>query len=101
MYISQKRLAELLSKALSAIDSAKEVMDYCGGDAWERECTEADRKQFTVLVGEIREALEEYEIVANRQITGQSIPCFLCGGVDGKHKSSCHLKKVAENRNEW
>lgn len=31
----------------------------------------------------------------------ESAPCFFCGVVGGKHKSSCHLRKVAENRDVW
>lgn len=30
-------------------------MDYCQGDAWERECTEADRERFARLAQEARQ----------------------------------------------
>jgi len=29
-----------------ALELANEIMEYCQGDAWERECTEKDRSRF-------------------------------------------------------
>ncbi len=38
-----------LRLALRAIRLADGVMEYCGGDAWERECTQPDRDKFNEL----------------------------------------------------
>ena len=46
----------------------------------------------------IKTALEESQKTPTNK---QSAPCFFCGVVGGKHKSSCHLRKVAENRDDW
>lgn len=35
--------------AMRALKLADGVMFYCGGDAWERECTESDREEFDKL----------------------------------------------------
>lgn len=36
-------------KALRALYLAAEIMDYCGGDAWERECTKEERTEWKAL----------------------------------------------------
>lgn len=36
-----------------ALRIAKSVLDFCPGDAWERECTEKDRKRFDELFEEL------------------------------------------------
>ena len=33
--------------------------------------------------------------------TKQRTPCFFCGLVGKHHKSSCHIVKVAQNRDAW
>lgn len=38
-----------LTLALRALRLAESIMEYCGGDAWERECTEKDRAKFNEL----------------------------------------------------
>ena len=43
-----------LDRAMEALELAEGVMDYCGGDAWERECTEADRTRFAEFMEELR-----------------------------------------------
>jgi hypothetical protein len=58
-------MKDLLAKCLQAIDIAESVMDYCGGDAWERECTADDRAAFSRLADEVRAAAEELGAVAN------------------------------------
>ena len=40
-------------KAKKALRLAKGVMEYCQGDAWERECTEEDRRHFEELYFEL------------------------------------------------
>jgi hypothetical protein len=40
-------------KARKAMRLAKSVMDYCGGDAWEREVTQKDREKFDKLYDEV------------------------------------------------
>jgi len=39
---------------LRALELADGIMDYCGGDAWERECTADDRTQFAELYESIQ-----------------------------------------------
>ena len=40
-------------KMLKALELANNIMDFCPGDKWERECTAADREQFEKLYNEI------------------------------------------------
>lgn len=47
------KLQEDLRKAKQALELAASIMDYCGGDAWERECTKEDRDKFDKLYKEI------------------------------------------------
>lgn len=42
-----------LQKALHALRIANDIMQYCGGDAWEREATAKDRKAFNTLYKEV------------------------------------------------
>lgn len=58
-------MKDTLIKCLRAIELAESVMDYCGGDAWERECTMDDRNEFERLAKEVRAAAEELGVVAN------------------------------------
>lgn len=44
-----------LRLALRALKLADGIMEYCGGDKWERECTEVDRKKFDELYTRIKE----------------------------------------------
>ena len=44
-------------KILRALELADSIMDYCGGDAWERECTKDDRNEFGKLYEEIKKEL--------------------------------------------
>ena len=67
MQVNQKLLLAELSKALTALDIAKSVMDYCGGDDWERDCTRDERQRFDTLLSEIRDAAKKYGILANNQ----------------------------------
>lgn len=49
-------MAELIAeheKAIAALEHANIVIDYCGGDAWERECTEDDRAAFHTLYEQV------------------------------------------------
>ncbi len=42
-----------LRLALRALKLADGVMEYCAGDAWERECTAADRKKFEEIYDQL------------------------------------------------
>lgn len=42
-----------LRLALRALKLAEGIMEYCGGDKWERECTEKDRAKFNDLMDRI------------------------------------------------
>lgn len=46
-------LNKRLIKAKEALKLASEIMDYCGGDAWEREATAEDRGKFEKLYDEV------------------------------------------------
>lgn len=48
-----RNLANQLRKAKKALKLADGIMDYYGGDAWERECTEKDRKKYNELYKEL------------------------------------------------
>lgn len=50
---SEKTLQSQLRKAKRAMKLANGVMEYCGGDKWERECTQADRNKFNKIYKEI------------------------------------------------
>lgn len=45
-------------------------MDYCSGDAWERECTQGDRQQFNKLYEELFP--EEVEKQVNCEVCNKS-----------------------------
>ena len=49
-----KALQAKLFIAEKALELAEGIMDYCGGDAWERECTEKDRNEFEKLYEEFK-----------------------------------------------
>lgn len=54
MKIMKKRTVEAdLRKALRALKLAIDIMDYCQGDKWERECTKEDREKFDKLHDEL------------------------------------------------
>ena len=38
-----------IEEIYEALETAESVMDYCAGDAWERECTKEDRDKFAEL----------------------------------------------------
>lgn len=40
-------------KLIEAIVLAKEIIDYCGGDSWERECTSQSRNKFYEIYSDI------------------------------------------------
>jgi len=44
---------DINKKILRALELADSIMDYCGGDAWERECTKNDRNEFNTLYEEL------------------------------------------------
>jgi hypothetical protein len=46
-------------KILRALELADSIMEYCGGDAWERECTRDDRNEFSKLYEELKILAEE------------------------------------------
>ncbi len=48
----------LNARVLKALQLAEDTMDYCGGDAWERECTADDRAEFSKLLEDIRKELK-------------------------------------------
>jgi thiamine pyrophosphate-dependent acetolactate synthase large subunit-like protein len=44
-----------LRKAMQALRLANDVMSYCQGDAWERECTKDAREKFDKLYTQLME----------------------------------------------
>lgn len=52
----EQSTADLQSKftlATEALTLAQSIMDYCGGDSWEREVTAADRARFSQIYAEL------------------------------------------------
>jgi hypothetical protein len=50
-------MVTLNEKILRALRLADEVMGYCQGDSWERECTKDDRAEFDKLYEEIEKEI--------------------------------------------
>lgn len=48
-----EKLQKDLRKAKRALRLADSIMAYCGGDRWERECTEPDRVKYSKLYKEL------------------------------------------------
>lgn len=46
---SEAEAKQQLRLAKQALKLADSIMEYCAGDAWERECTEKDRAKFNAL----------------------------------------------------
>lgn len=74
------------SKVDRALHLAKDIMDYCRGDAWERECTEKERAEFNSLYDEffpqpiVKETLHDYDR-----------KCDVCGIIMPKGNLPSHL----------
>ena len=51
--MTEKTDKQKLRLALRALKLADGVMSYCGGDRWERECTQKDRDKFNEIYGEL------------------------------------------------
>lgn len=55
----EKRLKKAqsdLRTAKKALKLADSIMEYCGGDRWERECTADDRKKYDELCEQLFKA---------------------------------------------
>lgn len=94
---------------LKMVDLADSIMSMCGGDAWERDCTADDRKEYQTLRDELDKELKrgEYspDVIAKREadekaraneiLAGCAIDCPVCGqrlhlvGLHD-HVKSCH-----------
>jgi len=82
-----------------AMHIASEVMEYCQGDAWERECTENKRNRFDEIYNKFFPAPKEEEPIFH------DVYCNICdrhfihtdaynGHLQGKrHKSKAAQKK--------
>jgi hypothetical protein len=78
---------------LKMVDLADSIMSMCGGDAWERDCTADDRKEYQTLHDELDKELKrgEYspDVIAKREadekaraneiLAGCAIDCPVCG----------------------
>ena len=99
------------AKLLRMIELADEVMGICGGDAWERECTEDARAEYNILKDELdRELgrgkydpakLEQERLYIKerdeRLLRELAVDCPLCGQrvrVGGLHD---HMKSLHES----
>lgn len=51
--VELQRLRLTLRRARRALKLADGIMEYCGGDAWEREATADDRKKFDELYEQV------------------------------------------------
>jgi hypothetical protein len=47
--MTKEQLEHQLKLAKRALSLADNIMAYCGGDLWERECTEKDRNRYKAL----------------------------------------------------
>ena len=87
-------------KLIEAIKIAKDIMDYCGGDAWERECTQEARGRFQEIYDElfpdpvIEIALSKYD--RRCDICNIVIPK---GNYESHVNGKKHKKKIAPQDN--
>jgi len=84
-------------KIKEALDLAKGIMDYCQGDAWERECTQADREKFDKIYEELFPPQKEKETRAHWEVW-----CDVCNRRfinDNAYKGHLLGKKHKQNMN--
>lgn len=73
-----------------ALELAKGILDYVPGDAWERECTHAEREEFYRLYGELYPALPAPLKDAREE---ERLPCPHCKVKPiGEHGLRQHLE---------
>jgi hypothetical protein len=73
--------SERLTLALEALQLADGVMAYCGGDAWERECTADDRGRFATIYAKLFPPPAKLPAQKYGSYTyNQRIKCALCEG---------------------
>lgn len=65
-----------LALAKEGLEVANEIISYCHGDAWERECTEKDRDKFNVIFNIF---FPQPGVQAASYGPAQKLPCDLCG----------------------
>lgn len=89
-------------KMVDALHIAKSILDYCQGDAWERECTSESRVKFDKLYYEIfpiTEKKEEDKVLyiyceeCNKRLSSLTIQSHLNGN---KHKRKVKSNKLFE-----
>jgi hypothetical protein len=86
-------------KLIEALHLAKSIMDICGGDAWERECTEEDRGRFGDLYDELFPQPKAVDVLSRWDTR-----CDVCGIVMPKNNYMTHLngkrhkQRLAEQR---
>ena len=73
-------------KLIEAIEIAKGIIDYCGGDAWERECTQESRDRFQ----EIYEELFPTPVVESF-VSKRDWRCDICGITMPKGNRESHI----------
>ena len=71
---------EKLELALKALELADGIMDYCGGDSWERECTADDRKEYQRLYAILNPPAPPVVFVQPKlKLKTPQVVCEFCG----------------------
>lgn len=80
-------------KLIATIKLAKDIIDCCSGDEWERECAEGDREQFLKVYNELFPEDGASKTATFCDVCGRN---FGSGEAYKKHvaKSSRHARKV-------
>lgn len=82
------------SKLIEALHLAKEVLNICGGDAWERECSESSRCKFEELYEELFPTPKKEEFIIKRW----EWTCTLCGITMPKGNEQTHINGKKHKR---
>ncbi|WP_369913926.1 hypothetical protein AB8810_12930 [Xanthomonas sp. NCPPB 3005] len=82
--LSREELERRYNLALEAIEVADDVMSYCSGDAWEREATEGDRKNFAKIRDELMPPPPPAPVVEPRWATRHQFGTVRCAKCNRK-----------------
>ncbi len=79
-----------IEKMIEALTLAKGILDYCPGDAWERECTHDDRNRFNELYDELfpKKPEKALKITYTCDICGKT--GLACESAVKEHKKAKH-----------
>lgn len=88
---------------MEALSLAEDIMSYCQGDAWERECTEKDRNRFEQIMHKLVPPPPVVPVAKSKPLwaTRETVramfgvtPCPVCGKKVSKeeHAVSQHIR---------